>query len=778
MYHQTQMQVSTDPEHRTLHSIFATSPQTEMSYYLFDRILPQQHQEIAQLVANMQYIDVIKFDPEHVEVSDLDFADCWDLRLYGKLLCMVTGANGYTCGWYEKGIGVNSMGDDTRRTYMFTTGSPTFADEVITRKQCTPGEMIAIMKRLQDSAIWSKGIIKDTYLLPFYQFMRHRALNLGNLSVMYNWLAIIHQQIRNISMFVGTIHRYDDSELIFAENVLEQVTNVDFITNEIRILWNGLEDRQLFDVLVLLAQRYSELTEGDGSIVDIPGLIVHQISTVFEEFLADVREVLPDQIADIVQQMFKNDKPPRFYDVDSHRYEVYDFEVYDEFSADKEENKDHSEDGETAYCDPGSTTQDCITCNPHDMYKINPQDRCLALCKSTHRQCNRRHQEDDDYCLQHMASAADQTFVKTFDLYDVDQIGIEVYSADPVQHPSITRYPATFRPINPMLRRIASSNQCQQGTLLLPVYRATGLYYSKGMQQDERFCGKFYFYEPQSPVMLDLGQSTRIFGSKVSACTVMYGELSQQHGVSRIRKELLPATTFRENANVDVELRFDPDKTLVEDAHSIKHYENLFGVDHVPLNLIILALAFAPLDRYMFVPDEDNGDRVTAAKNATVIQTYFGHVLENETDTKTGEADEAQLSALYPTINPTGLEAVIGQLDELDQIVCALAHALEIDTIILQHEVGKIDAVTEIIDIRTNSMQKHLYSIPRIASSKHHPAAAKRYPKIWTLSDGIYVADANNVAHNVEIESFNLRKGTFQLDSESLNLQKGTFQLD
>jgi hypothetical protein len=59
---------------------------------------------------------------------------------------------------------------------------------------------------------------------------------------------------------------------------------------------------------------------------------------------------------------------------------------------------------------------------------------------------------------------------------------------------------------------------------------------------------------------------------------------------------------------------------------------------------------------------------------------------------------------------------------------------LGIDTIVLQHEVGSYDAVTEILDARTNSID-HLCSINTISNKIN--SSFDEFPKIFFLEDGI-----------------------------------------
>lgn len=75
---------------------------------------------------------------------------------------------------------------------------------------------------------------------------------------------------------------------------------------------------------------------------------------------------------------------------------------------------------------------------------------------------------------------------------------------------NVDRYPRTGRPITSMK---FAGNNCRTGTDYLPVIRYEGHTYKT---EDPKFVGTFYFYEPDSPYFLDLGNCL-IAGSKLDA---------------------------------------------------------------------------------------------------------------------------------------------------------------------------------------------------------------------------------------------------------------------
>jgi len=78
-----------------------------------------------------------------------------------------------------------------------------------------------------------------------------------------------------------------------------------------------------------------------------------------------------------------------------------------------------------------------------------------------------------------------------------------------------TRYPRTGRSYmeKSLAKGLLPINiiNCKNNCFYLPVHRIENLYYDKN--PFITFCGKFYFYEPDSTLFLNLG-NTRFFGSK------------------------------------------------------------------------------------------------------------------------------------------------------------------------------------------------------------------------------------------------------------------------
>ena len=71
----------------------------------------------------------------------------------------------------------------------------------------------------------------------------------------------------------------------------------------------------------------------------------------------------------------------------------------------------------------------------------------------------------------------------------------------------------------------------------------------------------------------------------------------------------------------------------------------------------------------------------------------------------------------------------VGQLDKFDMPICIMARELGYDTIILQHEIGNLDAVTEILDVRQNASQyESTWEINDILASTK---SSTEFPKVF-----------------------------------------------
>jgi hypothetical protein len=435
-------------------------------------------------------------------------------------------------------------------------------------------------------------------------------------------------------------------------------------------------------------------------------------------------------------------------------------------------------------CRSHSVDKDCDACTKPPK---NPQDRCLALCKSSRQQCKRERlvEQGHDYCLQHYRKALVHPimiFRKQFDAYNVKGTSKYTYELTPDESPNLLRYPLSKRPINSDLLKL-SRGSCGKNEILIPVYRVHSLYFKNANENawknDPKYCGKFWFYDVDSAVYLKLG-NTRVFGSKVSAYATLYQELAEslpkhqktklemkdskgnKKSMEIIRENTLPPLSYDDNASINIKDKVVRSLSGMENDIAAKF--SLFGGLQLKPVVIAYLLLFEPLNRKF----TDN-----ARYNAGLITNYFGNLLlsplkyqqgfpsinEQKNDfyiTKKYPKTGKNLNPLFPSApydfdsdedededyktNPKILKNVeAGQLDFLDAAICRLARLLKIDTVILQHEVGSFDAVTEVLDARENSVD-HICSIDVTDSAEKKLHQEKMFPKIWFLENGIIVS--------------------------------------
>lgn len=222
--------------------------------------------------------------------------------------------------------------------------------------------------------------------------------------------------------------------------------------------------------------------------------------------------------------------------------------------------------------------------------------------------------------------------------------------------------------------------------LWLPVHRIDKLYY-KDDKTNKNFCGKFYFVEPQSQVMMHLGR-TAIFGSKLAAwinlwsfCLRMREKYEDTEKWKKFFGELAGSGVF---------------------VHLLsKSWSGAFA------DILVRAWALPPTPRW---------------RNDVGLGYYMSLYPNEQTAIAINNVPEIK-NALYPCFAPKRENPVIkyGTHDYLDQPLCRLASLLRkygflwLDTIIFQHELGSRRAVTEILDTRSDPYsEKYFRRSPRI----------------------------------------------------------------
>jgi hypothetical protein len=243
-----------------------------------------------------------------------------------------------------------------------------------------------------------------------------------------------------------------------------------------------------------------------------------------------------------------------------------------------------------------------------------------------------------------------------------------------------------------------------------------------------------------------------------------------------VKENMLPILSYDEKVSINLKTYLKP----IDKAYDIAATSTVFGGLQLPPNVIELALSFDPLI-YHFTDD--------ARKNAKLITNYFGNlllspVLEQTFLPLSSYADEYKiiqhqhkkndLSLLFPTVNANEnkdaeekKKVEIGQLDFLDGMICKLARLLGVDTIVLQHEVGSFDAVTEVLDARENSVD-HLCSLNVINTTYSSATNSEEFPKIWFLQNGVVLSQETDEAGIVGVHrpvKINIKTGEMLIKS-------------
>jgi hypothetical protein len=529
--------------------------------------------------------------------------------------------------------------------------------------------------------------------------------------------------------------------------IVQQFTMDNKVHELLKRLWSAPAATDRFMTLLFNTdKKYLEL-DGTSSFAEVFNLNFTPISMdeQVDDFLGELYYRLPDDDEEKRQSMMgaileryslPTGYPQEIYSASMKMYEVERFPHYDQWLTEM----DTPEIKVNESCSPQSL-DDCGACVLVDSL-MDPQDRCHAVCVSTNRRCRRASLKEGKYCRQHSEMKKRRRMRSTHGHRRGGAMTRDLYDLAPDESPNIRRHHGSGRPINPALRRRTKNYETRVGDLLLPVYRISNLYKeSNGWKKNPKHCGRYFFFDADSDTYLHLGRSTRVFGSKIEAYVKMYAELAQKseqfirigYNVIKLVDERALARSFSGVQTV----------TLAESSND-PHVEKLAGKcklwNHTALpGLWEIAIRFEPLRSIIY--------GLPFAVQTRAIEDYFGRAFLDAPDEKEEDGiDSSDLSRLYPTIdNTNGDDVEIGQLDQLDGPICVLGHNLGVDTIILSHEVGGHDAVTEIIDLRDNAYD-HLTHELQVFDDENDEDGNRIYPKIWSLfGDGIVSVIDNDV---------------------------------
>jgi len=173
-----------------------------------------------------------------------------------------------------------------------------------------------------------------------------------------------------------------------------------------------------------------------------------------------------------------------------------------------------------------SSRDPCKTCTLNWRHFL-PQWRCTALCKSKKRipehRCWRFAKPGELYCSQHIITHQFNRHVKPYSTSNTPghDPGPDAYKTEPRGEIDIfVRYPLTLRVVTSLGTFHHRRDVWKPDGFYLPVVRYESLYYSDLKETTDissrQYCGKFFFYEPDSSMFVHL-RNAQIFASKVHA---------------------------------------------------------------------------------------------------------------------------------------------------------------------------------------------------------------------------------------------------------------------
>lgn len=360
-----------------------------------------------------------------------------------------------------------------------------------------------------------------------------------------------------------------------------------------------------------------------------------------------------------------------------------------------------------------SDTSACATCKINWRHFL-PQWRCTAMwCESGNTRCFRFLQPGTLFCKQHFEEKEKRfsAVAKPYCLSNVpgrEIITRDMYTQEP--HPAgdaIVRYGLTQRVVTSLGIFSHRRDTWKPNGFYLPVTRYESLYYST---QDEtqktdsrRYCGKFFFFEPESPYFLRLDKCV-FFATKIEA----FLKLKEQYDLFHASSRRVTTTTMDA-------------KQFVLD---LQKQSSLFYF------------------------------RINPQNNTDWFNFHFMTPIFDFRDTRNAEFN-INIPILYPseTITRDGTSVLggqgVGDFDDLDQEICKMARDLDYDVLIFQHEIGGHDCVTEFLV--TNPAKEILYVMEDVPTTLYLQKANDVYPKIWFPKQNGIVRVVDNKAKEIEL---------------------------
>lgn len=241
---------------------------------------------------------------------------------------------------------------------------------------------------------------------------------------------------------------------------------------------------------------------------------------------------------------------------------------------------------------------------------------------------------------------------------------------------------------NRKIHKLPSSNKpCNQG-LYLPVLRYEDLYHQKSKIEKE-FCGTFYFFEPESEMMLNMG--------KVLICS------NKVDCLFKLQPNIPINKSFAFNAYLDI----------VNSIYGEGYFVDDIGIHNFP---------------------EDIVDKKEFKRQVESVLPLVTKISNNVNDIDSLFVNGKLYNNFYEEIKVDDGELIekywgnkfASSWDYLDQILCNEARKQGYDTIILQRETGENRINTEILDVRSR-----VDSYSKLCSLKVDFPNSQKYPTLW-----------------------------------------------
>ena len=225
----------------------------------------------------------------------------------------------------------------------------------------------------------------------------------------------------------------------------------------------------------------------------------------------------------------------------------------------------------------------------------------------------------------------------------------------------------------------------------IPVSREDGLFYV----YDPKFCGTFFFYEPESHVMLKL-DSYRVYGSKLHACIELLQECKTR-GIHT--SHWLGDFTSK----FSIGLSGLVDKDILSCWTSVLN--PLLGTSMSTLVVPLMILQY----RSTIMSNQNLLEEQAIRNTIQHIYSIYFNETKSEFDFKyiTDISNDAQELSEYNRHFRKNREPFMGDIskplddliddDNMDQLICKAANAIGINTVIFQRVSGQYHVNTEVM---------------------------------------------------------------------------------